>query len=116
LTNQPHLFDIRRWQASLANFQLQERLAMKRTRHGTFLVVAVMFLAWVGSGCSGAGGSPTTQAADTGIADSGTESTSDNDDGFFVIQWTLKIGHVRRKTVHQAVPTTSPSSPAIAGK
>ena len=93
---------------------------MKGTTNGTFLLIATMLLAWVGSGCTNAGGVATTEPADNVNAsprdDGSTQSASDNDDGFFVIQWTLKIGHIRRRSVHQPVPTTSPSAPAINGK
>jgi hypothetical protein len=86
---------------------------MKRSRNGTSLLVAAMFLSLVSSSCSsGPGNAPDGEVAvrtNSGVNDANAAPV-DNDDGFFIIQWTLKIGHVRRQTVRQPAPTTSPST------
>ena len=90
---------------------------MKRSMHGTFLVITALFLVLVGSGCfSGGESAPSTQSADNGQVDanSAQKGPAEDDDGFFILQWTLKIGHIRRTSVRQPAPSTAPSVPSQA--
>ena len=85
---------------------------MKRSVSGSIIVLAAMCVTFAGLGCSG-GGAPASQPA-AGLSDESASPDAENDDGFFVIQWTLKIGHIYRKSVHPPLATTAPSTPVPA--